>query len=119
MCIQTLDQTMAHMPDGDAGRENTSDRRDIEQGYEFGDTYEITIKGYLDSRWEDWFGGFSIRNTADGNTLLSGSLPDQSALHGLLEKVRDLNLILISVLRADTLQAVKQHQIETPENRGS
>ena len=59
--------------------------------------YEIKIKGHLDQRWSEWFAGLNISNTEADETLLSGSLPDQAALHGLLERIRDLNLKLISV----------------------
>jgi hypothetical protein len=59
--------------------------------------YEIRIKGHLDLRWSDWFGGLSIIHLEGNETLLSGPLPDQAALHGLLERIRDLNLTLISV----------------------
>ena len=58
---------------------------------------EIKIKGRLDSRWSDWFAGLKLTYLAGDETLLSGSLPDQAALHGLFERVRDLNLKLISV----------------------
>jgi hypothetical protein len=59
--------------------------------------YEIKFKGCLDPGWADCFAGLKLTHL-DGNvTLLSGSLPDQAALHGLLERVRDLNLKLISV----------------------
>jgi len=59
--------------------------------------YEIKIKGYLDQRWSDWFAGLKLTYLEGDETLLSGMLPDQGALHGLLERVRDLNLTLISV----------------------
>lgn len=59
--------------------------------------YEIKIKGYLDQRWSDWFAGLQLTHLEGNETLLSGSLPDQGALHGLLERIRDLNLTLISV----------------------
>jgi len=59
--------------------------------------YEIKIKGHLDQRWSVWFAGLNISNTEADETLLSGTLPDQAALHGLLERIRDLNLKLISV----------------------
>lgn len=58
---------------------------------------EIKIKGHLDLAWSDWFAGLQLTHLEGDETLLSGSLPDQGALHGLLERVRDLNLILISV----------------------
>jgi hypothetical protein len=58
---------------------------------------EIRLKGHLDSRWVKWFDGMSITLEENGNTLLSGHLTDQAALHGLLKKVRDIGLPLLSV----------------------
>jgi len=59
--------------------------------------YEIKIKGYLDKCWLEWFAGLRMTHLEGDVTLLSGNLPDQSALHGLFEYIRDLNLTLISV----------------------
>ncbi len=59
--------------------------------------FEIKIKGHLDSHWSDNFAGLELTHLEGNETLLSGLLPDQAALHGLLERVRDLNLTLISV----------------------
>ncbi|HEY8720533.1 hypothetical protein [Pengzhenrongella sp.] len=63
--------------------------------------YEIRLKGRLDSRWTAWFDGLSLTLEHDGTTLLSGPVVDQAALHGLLRKVRDVGLPLISVLRLE------------------
>jgi hypothetical protein len=59
--------------------------------------YQIRIKGLLDRQWTDWFEGMAISPTEDGDTLLTGPVEDQAALHGLLKKVRDLGMPLISV----------------------
>lgn len=59
--------------------------------------YEIKVKGHLEEHWSDRLGGLEIRQDADGSTLLSGAVPDQSALHGILAPIRDLGLILISI----------------------
>jgi len=59
--------------------------------------YEIKIGGHLDPHWSDSFAGLQLTHLEGNQTLLSGPLPDQAALHGLLERIRDLNLKLISV----------------------
>ncbi len=61
--------------------------------------YQIRIKGHLDSQWTDWFEGLIITLEEDGDTLLTGPVADQAALHGLLKKVRDLGMPLLSVNR--------------------
>ena len=61
--------------------------------------YQIRLKGHLGSQWADWFEGLTITLEEDGNTLLSGPVADQAALHGLLKKVRDLGMPLVSVNR--------------------
>ena len=63
--------------------------------------YQIRIKGHLGSQWSDWFEGLSITQEEDGDTLLTGPVIDDAALHGLLKKVRDLGMPLISVIRLD------------------
>ena len=59
--------------------------------------YEIRLKGHLDSRWAAWFDGLSLTRENDGTTIICGPVADQAALHGLLQKVRDLGLPLVSV----------------------
>ena len=59
--------------------------------------YEIRIQGHLDPRWEAWFDGLIITTEDDGTTTIHGPIADQAALHGLLQKLRDLGLPLISV----------------------
>ncbi len=63
--------------------------------------YEIRLKGHLDTRWADQFEHMSFIHASDGTTLLAGPLVDQAALHGLLRKVRDLGLPLLSVVQVD------------------
>jgi hypothetical protein len=63
--------------------------------------YEIRLKGHLDSRWAAWFDGLSLTNENDGTTIICGPVVDQSALHGLLQKVRDLGLPLVSVTQIE------------------
>ncbi len=64
--------------------------------------YQIRVKNHLDSQWKDWFNGMTITQEADGVTLLTGPVVDQAALHGLLKKIRDLGIPLISVNRVQT-----------------
>ena len=59
--------------------------------------YEIRLEGQLDQRWSDWFEGFALTNESDGTTTLTGHVIDQAALHGLLRRVGDLGVTLLSV----------------------
>ena len=64
--------------------------------------YEIRVKGHLDAHWANQIEGLTITLEEDGNTLLSGPVIDQSALHGILKKIRDLGMPLLSVNSAET-----------------
>jgi hypothetical protein len=66
-----------------------------------GDWYEIRVQGRLDDRWTAWFDGIGLDRTDDGTTVLRGPVTDQAALHGLLNKLRDLGVPLLSVTRTD------------------
>jgi len=72
----------------------------MSNGHEFDQptAYQIRLKGSLDSSWSDWFDGFTITVQGD-ETLLAGIVPDQSALHGILAKINDLGLSIISVTK--------------------
>jgi hypothetical protein len=59
--------------------------------------YEIRVEGHLDTRWTAWFDGLTLTRGSDGTTVIHGPVADQAALHGLLQKIRDLGLPLISV----------------------
>ncbi len=61
--------------------------------------YQIRIKGHLDNKWSDWFGGMILNLEENEETLITGPVIDQAALHGLLKQVRDLGMPLISVIR--------------------
>ena len=60
-------------------------------------TYQIRIRGHLSDTWTEWFEGLTIENLPNGDSLLSGPVADKAALHGLLTKIRDLNLTLLAV----------------------
>jgi hypothetical protein len=67
--------------------------------------YEIRIKGHLDDRWAGWFSGLTLTREDNGETLLAGPMDDQAALYGVLRKVRDLGMPLISLIRVGPDQA--------------
>lgn len=75
-------------------------------------SYHIRVKGHLSDRWAHWFAPMAIAPQPDGETLLTGPLPDQAALHGVLKLIRDLGLPLLSVAEAD---ADTPHQPDTDE----
>ena len=80
-------------------QKSTADR------YECG-LYEIRVKGHLHDRWSEWIGGLAIQRQEDGTTLLLGAVVDQAALHGVIIRIRDLGLPLLSVSRV-----VESHDI--------
>ena len=74
-----------------------SDKQSYGEKHNQNPWFEIRLKGHLDDQWTDWFEGMTITLEEDGDTLLTGPVVDQAALHGLLKKVRDLGLPLVSV----------------------
>ena len=64
--------------------------------------YEIRLTGHLEARWTAWFDGLTVTHESDGITVLSGPIADQAALHGLIQRVRDLGLPLVSVTQVET-----------------
>ena len=66
--------------------------------------YEIGVQGRLDERWSTWFDGMDIETDSDGNTRIRGLVVDQAALHGVLSRLRDLGLLLLSVNRIDSAE---------------
>ncbi len=80
------------------------------------DVYEICVEGHLGPGWSEWFGGLTVIPLDNGQTLLTGPVADQPALHGLLARIRDLNLRLVSVRRIDR----NPHQLPpTPPENGT
>ncbi len=67
------------------------------------DAYEIRIQGHLEPRWASWFDGLTLTQDPDGTTVIRGEVADQAALHGLIQKVRDLGLPLVSVTHVDPI----------------
>jgi len=67
--------------------------------------YQIRLQGHLGRQWADWFQGLTITLEDNGDTVLTGAVVDQAALHGLLRKIRDLGILLLSVNRVELGQA--------------
>ena len=70
--------------------------------------FEIRIQGHLSQQWQDWFEGLIITLEEEGNTLLSGPVADQSALHGILKRIRNLGMPLLSVNSLDSNQVIRE-----------
>ena len=79
-------------------------RRTSEAGEPGSGRYEIRLVGHLHERWAAWFDGLTVAHRDDGTTVISGPIADQAALHGLLQRVRDLGLPLVSVERVEANQ---------------
>jgi len=67
--------------------------------------YEIRLAGHLDAHWAAWFDGLTVSQEIDGTTVISGPIADQAALHGVLQRVRDLGLPLVSVVRIEPIES--------------
>jgi hypothetical protein len=80
------------------GKEQMSGTTRIDGDRHGAGRYEIRLKGHLDTRWAAWFDGLSLSLESDGTTIIQGPVADQAALHGLLQKVRDIGLPLVSVI---------------------
>lgn len=76
--------------------------------------YEIRLAGHLSPQWMEWFEGLTVSLEEDGNTLLTGPVADQAALHGLLKKIRDLGIPLVSVVQ---IQVLDSHQNASKEKK--
>ena len=82
--------------------------------------YEIRLEGHLDARWSAWFDGLALTHDSDGTTVIQGRLVDQAALHGVLQKVRDLGLPLVSVTHVEPDQrrgAFRRPRITAQQSR--
>jgi len=82
---------------------------------ETGIEYEIKIKGLLKEHWADWMGGLRISHDMQGNSLLTGFVPDQAALHGILNQIRDLGLSLVSITPQSVEDRENEENNENPE----
>ena len=82
------------------------------------ETYRITIKGHLDSEWSDWFDGLNITMVDNGETILTGPIVDQTALHGVLIKIRDLGIPLLGLSRIEASRENEPNSFEPGEEEG-
>ncbi|MEO1447531.1 MAG: hypothetical protein AAFV46_15110, partial [Cyanobacteria bacterium J06635_11] len=96
-------------------RRSMSEHQLSRKGDDPSDLYEIYLKGHLNTKWTDWFDGLTISLEDNGYTRLTGHIVDQSALHGLLAKIRDLGLPLISLMRVSSYQKTEEQKIEETE----
>ena len=98
----TADDRSTDTPSGDSPADHTSTQ-----------LYEIRVKGRLGSRWSAWFDGLSVASEADGTTVIRGPVVDQAALHGLLQRLRDVGIPLVSLtqLAPDAPSETSAHQL--------
>ena len=82
------------------------------------EVYQITVLGHLDSEWSDWFDGLNITMVDNGETILTGPIVDQTALHGVLIKIRDLGLPLLSLTRIDPEKGKESNLLTHTEAEG-
>jgi hypothetical protein len=82
------------------------------------EVYQIVVKGHLDSEWSDWFDGLTITMLDNGETILTGPIVDQTALHGVLIKIRDLGLPLLSLTRTETGRENESNLLMRTEEEG-
>jgi hypothetical protein len=83
-----------------------------EQKKDTTEIYEIKIQGHLDTRWYEWLYGMTITHERDGITTLHGPLPDQTVLHSVLDRIRDLNLRLVSVNQIASDGQIINHEVK-------
>jgi hypothetical protein len=91
----------------------------MESEHERLEVYQIVVKGHLDSAWSDWFDGMTITPVDNGETILSGPIVDQTALHGVLIKIRDLALPLLSLTRVEPEMKGESNLLMHTETEGS
>ena len=82
------------------------------------EVYQIIVKGHLDGEWSDWFDGLTIIPMDNGETILSGPVVDQTALHGILIKIRDLGLPLLGISRAEPAREHESNLLTYPAAEG-
>jgi hypothetical protein len=90
----------------------------MESGHERLEVYQFVIKGHLDSEWSEWFDGLTITRVDNGETILSGPIVDQTALHGVLIKIRDLGLPLLSLARIEPEREQESNLLMHTEEEG-
>ena len=112
---QTADQDVL---EGERARKRAS-RIGMESEHVQQEVYQIVVKGHLDSEWSDWFDGLTITLMSSGKTILTGPLVDQTALHGVLIKIRDLGLPLLSLVRIQPEKECESNLFMHAEEEGS